>query len=300
MENIKNRKITLLLVLGLSLFSILILAGGLTDLPFRPGKSLNLLAWLMAELAGENQSELPEVIEVPPQTDLLPDIGDAMLDSLIEVFWLLAIVSILFLIVSPSFRRELLRAIALIIPMVILLPRIAKLLSEQSEEGQGEEVGGFWLGEENFPQAPDYVNNPPEWIYILINIILIAIILFAIFIIWRRLRPKPDSQSVVVNEIRRALSSLESGSELKDVVMACYAQMCQGLQDNQHIKRHQAMTPREFEIHLSKAGIANVHIRQLTRLFEGVRYGGIATDQATENEAKLCLQSILEVYGGHQ
>jgi hypothetical protein len=130
-----------------------------------------------------------------------------------------------------------------------------------------------------------------------VNGLFFLLIFFSILYLWRQFRPKPDTQAVVVKQVRRALSDLESGSALKDVIIACYAQMCHGLQESQSIRRHKAMTPREFEKHLSNAGIASIHIHQLTRLFENVRYGAQPTDQTKEDQAKLCLQSILEVYG---
>jgi hypothetical protein len=57
------------------------------------------------------------------------------------------------------------------------------------------------------------------------------------------------------------------------------------------------MTPREFESHLSRAGITSSHIQQLTLLFEGARYGAEPTDPVKEQTAKQCLQVILQAYG---
>jgi len=297
MDEYKRRRIVLSLLLGLSLVTILVLAGGLPDLQFRSGKSLNLIEWFFAELAQENPTGLPEIVEVPSGYRFLPEIGDLMLKSMIAVFWLMSVFSIVMFFVSPRFRRDLLRMLAFIIPLVILLPQIAKAMTEQPTMGEEAQASGYALGEAAFPQPPDFIQNPPEWLFLIINALLIFIILGGIFYLWRRLRPISDERAVVVKEVRRALSNLESGSALKNVVIVCYTQMCQGLQESQQIKRHRAMTPREFENHLSNAGIASTHIQQLTRLFESVRYGAQQTDVTTENEAKRCLQSILEVYG---
>jgi hypothetical protein len=73
--------------------------------------------------------------------------------------------------------------------------------------------------------------------------------------------------------------------------------MCQGLQSGQNLPRKKNMTPREFESYLAEAGIHSDHIQQLTRLFEGVRYGAKTTDSITENHAKYYLQTILQTYG---
>jgi len=297
MDEYKRRRIILSLLLGLSLVTILVLAGGLPDLQFRPGKSLNLIEWFFAELAQENPTGLPEIVDVSSDYRFLPEIGDLMLKSMIAVFWLMLVFSVVIFFVSPKFRRDLLRMLAFIIPLVILLPQIANSMTEQPTMGEEQQAGGYAPGGGTYPQAPDFIQNPPEWLFLIVNALLLFLILGGIFYLWRRLRPNSDERAVVVKEVRRALSNLESGSELKDVVIACYAQMCQGLQESQQIKRHRAMTPREFENHLSKAGIASTHIQHLSRLFESVRYGAKQTDVATENEAKRCLRSILEVYG---
>ena len=297
MDSITRRKVLLTSFLGLTLLVLLILAAGLQDLEFRPGKSLNLIAWLFAGLAQENQEEPLDVFDVSTRTSFMPEIGDVMMKSLIAVFWLLLITSIISFFTSPQFRRQVLRMVAMIIPFMILLPQIAKNMDEPPPLEGVEAAADLSIGQGNFPEAPPFIQNPPDWIFWIVNGFLLFVILGAIILLWRRFRPQSDAQAVVVKEVKRALSNLDSGLGMKDVVLACYAQMCQGLQESQKIKRHKAMTPREFEVHLSKAGIASRHIDQLTRLFEGVRYGSIPTDKAAEDEAKQCLNAILEVYG---
>lgn len=79
--------------------------------------------------------------------------------------------------------------------------------------------------------------------------------------------------------------------------MECYLKMNQVLQEQQGIERQKAMTPREFERHLTAVGLTNEHIRQLTRLFESVRYGANAPGQQEEQEALACLSAIVKSYG---
>jgi hypothetical protein len=276
---------------------MLILAGGLQDIKFEPGKPLHLIDWFFAALDSGNTTDLPETSRLSPRASLLPGLGDLMLDTLIVLFWVMIIFSILFFIISPAYRRELMRMMGLIIFLVLVLPRIAERMAQQPTIGEDEAAGRYALGEASAPQAPSFVQNPPEWLFITVNVVLLFILLGAAFFLWRRFRPKSDAQAVVVREVKQAISNLDSGLELKDVVMTCYAKMCQGIQDSQQIRRHRAMTPREFEVHLSNAGISSAHIGELTRLFEGVRYGAKSSNPATENEARICLQSILEAYG---
>ena len=56
------------------------------------------------------------------------------------------------------------------------------------------------------------------------------------------------------------------------------------------------MTPREFEQYLANSGLADAHIRRLTRLFESVRYGAGPPSNAEEREAMACLNAIAQEY----
>ena len=84
---------------------------------------------------------------------------------------------------------------------------------------------------------------------------------------------------------------------MKDTVMNCYLKMTQLMSDQRHIQREQAMTPREFENHLAQIGYSDDHIRNLTRLFESVRYGANIPTEREEREAVACLSAIAAAYG---
>ena len=53
------------------------------------------------------------------------------------------------------------------------------------------------------------------------------------------------------------------------------------------------MTPREFESSLIKMVMPEEPVRQLTRLFEAVRYGAKRLDQSAEQQAVSSLESII-------
>ena len=284
-------------MLGLLLLAIFITAAGLPYLRFHPGQPFGFWDWLFTRLTLPSEN-LENGLSTGDQTNanFLNQFGDRVLGSVIVGFWVLLIFSILYAIVSPKFRRELLRMIAFIIPLVILLPRIAKRLALQRALTGEDTPGEFGMGEGVLPEPPAFIQQPPEWLFILINGIVIALLIWGIYLLWRRLRPKSDAQ-VVVRQIKRALSDLDAGLDLKNVVIACYASMCQELQKSQDLKRQRDMTPREFELHLARAGIASAHIQRLTRLFENVRYGAKTSDAAAELEARACLQAIIQAYG---
>jgi len=295
MNELRRKKILLTLVFGLSLAVTLFLASSLPNLRFQPGQSLHLLEWILS-LLSENAADLPEIQEQTPRSSLFPDLDERTLISIILLFWLLLIFSILYALVSPYFRKKLIRMFITMFFLVFFIPKIARDLLLQIRMAFGGR-GGTLLGENTLPIPPAFIENPPEWLFLVINLLLLLFFFGGFYILWPRLRPKPETRVLVMREVKRALEDLEAGLDFTDVVIACYAKMCQGLQKSRSVDRHHAMTPREFEEHLAHLGIASTHIQQLTRLFESVRYGAKHADKATEQEATQCLQAILQVYG---
>jgi hypothetical protein len=73
--------------------------------------------------------------------------------------------------------------------------------------------------------------------------------------------------------------------------------MSEVLRENRNIERRKAMTPREFEEHLTEIGMSDEHTQRLTQLFEGVRYGARPSRGRTVLEARSCLRAIIAAYG---
>lgn len=300
MNKYQRKVILQSILLAIFLGTILLLAGGLPDLRFLPGESLNLYDLLLAQLAADPDDPSEDDSETHDATgDLIwSRLNEGMQNLIVLVFWLMLIFSIVYAVISPQFRRELVRMFVFILTMLLILPYIARRIVQQPGPDEMEEFPGqFSPGEGVIPEPPPFIQQPPEWFLFLVKVLILGLLLGGIYLLWRFLRPKSDAQTVVVKSIRRALSDLDSGLEFDDVVIACYSKMCRGLQQYRHVQRHKAMTPREFETHLSNAGITSVHIKQLTLLFEGVRYGAKPTDKITENKARQSLQAILQAYG---
>jgi hypothetical protein len=144
------------------------------------------------------------------------------------------------------------------------------------------------------------VANPPDWVVYSVDILLLLIPLTLAWLFWLRWRShrrKGAPLEMLAQEAQQALTRLQGGHNLKDTIMRCYAEMSQALQKERGLERQQAMTPREFEDYLAQSGLQDEHIRQLTRLFENVRYGSKTPGQREEQEAVACLQAIVQAYG---
>ena len=290
-KSIKKRQI---LALSLALAAILVLASGLPNLQFEPGESLHLYAWLRSALGTDAEIEAEDISTespLPPASSILNEW------SLVITFWIFLLTAVLFAIISPQYRRELLRWASIILAFMLVMPRIIERLNPPELDPFGEgALGELPLVDNSIPEPPPFIQQPPDWLLTLVGILLLVLLLAGIALAWRWLQRKPDPKTIVVANIRHALSEIESGSEFNDVIIDCYDKMCRALQRSRGIQRHTALTPREFEATLSHSGITSRHIGELTRLFEGARYGSQAPDSTAETRAVTSLRAILQVY----
>ena len=82
--------------------------------------------------------------------------------------------------------------------------------------------------------------------------------------------------------------------DLRNVILRCYLRMTRALQEERGIERSQNMTVREFEDWLKYKGFPTVPVRQLTSLFEKVRYGTQPTMKVDEKAAVESLNEIIQ------
>ena len=115
--------------------------------------------------------------------------------------------------------------------------------------------------------------------------------------VWQRTRRPPSPLQQLGRDAQEALASLRAGGDLKDVVMRCYLEMVRTLNRERGIERAKDVTPREFAAQLEEAGLPGEHVRQLTFLFESVRYGSNAPGESEERQAVTCLEAIVAACG---
>ena len=149
-------------MLGLSLLALFLLVGGLPSVRFQPGQPINLLDWFLAQL---DSQDIADSLSLPGQItsdDLLTNTGDQILSLVIISFWVILIASIVYAIVSPQFRRELLRMLMLVLVILWVFPLIANNITENQNRDQAPEFGGeFQLSEPPLPSPPAYLQDPP-------------------------------------------------------------------------------------------------------------------------------------------
>lgn len=132
----------------------------------------------------------------------------------------------------------------------------------------------------------------PRLLVFAVAFALLSIIVIVLIRIFNRRRRESESRELVQWEAFNALNDIQAGSDLRNVIVRCYYQMNQAVEQARGVRRREGMTPREFERQLVHLGITPLPVSQLTRLFEEVRYGGKETGPETEELARSCLSAI--------
>lgn len=134
---------------------------------------------------------------------------------------------------------------------------------------------------------------PPGLIWFVWIGLAVLVILLGIWLIRRTPKYIHPSDPLQL-EAERALQALRTGAHLNNVIVRCYMQMSQALQEEQEIELEQAMTAREFELLLEAKGIPYAPVHQLTQLFEAARYGFRQPGPDDEQKAFECLNAIVQ------
>ncbi len=141
------------------------------------------------------------------------------------------------------------------------------------------------------PPVYTQADSPPAilvWVIGISLAVLAAILLFS----WVRARRGSDQMDLLAREVEKARRDIVAGMNLDEVILRCYREMEDIIHRERAIKRQAYTTPAEFERELCSAGLPQVPVHQLTRLFESVRYGCRATTRGDEQGAISNLHAI--------
>jgi len=225
----------------------------------------------------------------------------------ILLFWLILVgnLGLFFLFLTPELRKRILRqligfAVGVLAFVLALRYRILQwpeTVIQSPLQGQSGTA---------IPAPPPAVQvfQPPQvppWMTYVIGVVilwLIALVLYLLYGSWQRNQMRRVSTLGAIADIARtSLVELAAGREWGDVVLASYARMNEAVRVTRGLQRESSSTPREFAARLARTGLPAAPVEELTRLFELVRYGGRASDEAAGRRAAACLEAIRHACG---
>ena len=275
----------------LALGALTMLATGMRSMTFREGQDFGQNEPLTSRA---NPADLIQsVLAVPLQTQL--------------VFWalVLAMFGLIALLLSAEGRKRLLRLLVRVVvtywALYLLFTRYPQVLSRLGEAFAP--AGNLPATTTNGVEPPAFTPPPSEsWTTYLITfgiVILAAVLAWRLYAVWRVLKASAAGQPAqrLARIARASLHELTSGRDSTDVILNCYFRMSDVVSEKKNLSRSASMTPHEFATRLERAGLPGDAVKQLTRLFENVRYGGQRSNPGMVNEAVVCLTTILQYCG---
>ena len=251
--------------------------------------------------------------EAKPQGNLFPGLAGTFEDVSVAsqlLFWGAVAVAVILigLLLSPEGRRWLIRLVVRLFVIYwlvyILLTKYSDRLSILEDVSPGS-PSAIRPGEMN-SGVPPPVFIPPQqtlWISYAVSILIVLFLVFAawrIVVFWRQFKRAVDAEKPlgeIAKIARSSLRGLTQAGDTTEVIMNCYFRMSAVVSDKRRLHRMDSMTPAEFATRLERAGLPGDAVQRLTRLFEGVRYGGYRSAQKDVNEAVDCLTAILNYCG---
>jgi hypothetical protein len=243
--------------------------------------------------------------------DVPPEIDEAFRTAF-RIFAAIIVVGlplvIIYSLLTPEARKNLLKGMVPIVLFGLFLYIALRASSNIDEQAQptptvvAGPVQSTPVPEEFAEAAAEETGEvdgaAPEWLIwgtIVTLALILALVLVGVVRFLLRYRTRqPSPLAELADQAEDAAEALRAGADLRDTVVLCYYRMSQTLQEQRGIWRERAMTPREFETYLARSGIPGEHVRQLTRLFEKVRYGAKTIGAEDERQALSSLGAIVE------
>jgi len=271
-------------LLVLTIVIVLLLAPGISGVEFQPGTLIN--------------GASTKTTQIYPNFPVIS--GTFWFYLVMFTIWVGLPFTIVCLIKYPEVRKRISQIIfysGIYGLIFFLLSRKAQETSPELEEIEKELVDRTII--ETQREATEFFSSVAEadpTLNIILDISVLIVIGLLIWYIYRRFFYQPAQTSDLLKaEVESALSDIESGMDLQNVIIRCYVEMSKILDEQRGIQRPQAMTAREFERKLQSLGLPDEAIRRLTRLFEEVRYSNIKPSAEAEKEAIHCLRAIADV-----
>ena len=287
MKRLLDSKVTIVLLATGGLIALILLSAALRDFSFRPSEPFSF-----------NFGQIPPLLRSSAPGEEIPLWKILLFGGL-----LLAIFIILIILLDPEARKKLLRKLFRFVMTMVALWLAMNYAYEHGTLKQT--VDALLAAGANSNAAaqnvmPEYI--PPQispWLVFAVSFgIALVLVLIGWFIYSRRPGPgRAFSMEEIAGIAREARDGLQEGHNWDDVIVRCYIRMNEVVTKERGLVRQLGTTPAEFALRMERAGLPGEAVRTLTRLFEGVRYGGATTGPEERNLASAALSAILHYCG---
>lgn len=277
----ERTRLAVLAFLGLTLLAVITLSAGLDRLEFKPGEPF----------VGGGEAFLPG--ESVPGTTAVSDWRVVpFAQGVAAVIFVLLVGYLAVNLLRTVNPRQLIRIGAGLAAVLGLIWILSMMDTPGGTTPQASEFSSATAAPaKEFATTP--LGEPPRS---LVWLVILAVSAGGIGLgVWFFLRHRETAQPLdrLLEEAANAAQALTSGEEPRSVIIACYMNMTKILQEERGIERGQAVTPREFIHLLENMGLPAEPVRQLTGLFETVRYGAQPVSAQAEEQALECLNAIV-------
>jgi hypothetical protein len=273
-----------LLILSVVIVAMLLLSAGLSEVEFLEGQPFYL---------GQSPAEAEGTVGGLPQSELF-----ALLFQVLSITAVLALpFSIIYLVVSREARKRLLLRFLFLLPLFVALYVLTQQVQYQDDSPE-QDLPELFAGVPADVPVADVDAAPPQWFSSTVSggcALFVATVIVGVgWLVWRSRRRQEKPLVQIARQAEEAIEAIQAGADLRYTVMRCYYEMSRVLHQQRGIRRHQAMTPREFVAYLAKVGLPTEAVKRLTDLFEQVRYGAKSLGQDEGAQALACLETIVE------
>jgi hypothetical protein len=282
MSDLARRERGLLLALAaITLLTVTVLASGLSSVEVQSSRQFSLVSF----------QQVADIANLSMPSSVLS--AFAFLAGFVRLLLLVFLpFSIYYFIKSSSARKRVLIQVLYLVGFTYLILALSKTLGRPS----GERPPLPLPLSPTTLRAPDTIagaTEVPGWVFVVASM-AIAVLLAAIAVLaYRRFLVQRTSDRVLAAEARWALDAIDRGVELESVIFRAYHRLCTTSSDRFGVRRHQDMTPTEYEKVLAISGLPASPLARLTRLFERARYGSTKLNDDDEQEAVAALRLIL-------
>ena len=230
---------------------------------------------------------------IPSFTQLTSSAVDVsfLLQGLLALLFLILVIYVSARLIVLVDTKKIFQWLLIMTGLLILIILFARITPEKPSLLSGDTSGIATPPSFNYPISP--LGKPPQglvWLVVIGFIFGMGLLTFRVFKFW----PHPiQIKEQLSEEAETAVHAIKIGEDLRSVIIRCYLQMVQTLQEEQGIERSHSMTVREFEDWLGQTGFPSKPVRQLTDLFEVARYDSQPMGRDDETAAVDSLNELI-------